>query len=100
MVRQNSDRLIELAAALGELASDKNRAYGNSFARSGEFLSLLYPRGVTTGQYTDMLLMVRMFDKLMRIANRKDAYGESPYADIAGYALLGVAKDEPHAQHP
>lgn len=39
-----------------------------------------------------MLCIVRIFDKLMRIANKKDAFAESPYADLAGYALLGEKK--------
>ena len=34
-----------------------------------------------------------MIDKLFRIATRKDAFGESPYRDIAGYALLGLVSD-------
>ena len=45
-------------------------------------------------QYTDMLAVVRIFDKLFRIATRKDAFGESPFKDIAGYGLLGALNDE------
>jgi hypothetical protein len=32
--------------------------------------------------------------KLFRIATKKDAFGESPFKDIAGYGILGVANDE------
>jgi hypothetical protein len=39
-------------------------------------------------------LLVRIFDKQMRIATRKDYAGESPYRDIAGYGILGAAKDD------
>jgi len=28
------------------------------------------------------------------VATKKDAFGESPWRDIAGYALLGIAADE------
>ena len=38
-----------------------------------------------------MLTIVRIVDKLFRITNQKDAFGESPYRDIAGYGLLGTA---------
>jgi len=37
--------------------------------------------------------MIRIIDKLFRIATQKEAFGESPYRDIAGYGLLGVMKD-------
>ena len=31
---------------------------------------------------------------IRRIATRKDAFGESPFKDIAGYGLIGVVADE------
>lgn len=83
----------EIGTKIGALVDEKNSAYGNSFAVSGEFLKLLYPNGITPEQYTDALLVVRMFDKMMRIANKKDAFGESPYGDLAGYSILGIHKD-------
>jgi hypothetical protein len=84
----------DLAKKVGQLVDDKNKAYGNSFADVGDFLKILYPNGVTPENYTDMLCVVRVFDKLKRIATKKDAFGESPYRDIVGYALLGLQKDE------
>jgi hypothetical protein len=81
----------ELGAAIGRLVNEKNKAYGNSFAKCGEFLRLLYPDGVKTEQYTDMLAIVRCWDKLMRIATHKDALGEDPWRDLVGYGLLSVA---------
>jgi hypothetical protein len=84
----------ELAKKVGQLVDEKNKAYGNSFADVGEFLKILYPDGVSPESYTDMLCVVRIFDKLKRIATNKNAYGESPYRDLAGYALLGLLKDE------
>jgi hypothetical protein len=41
-----------------------------------------------------MLAITRILDKLFRIATRKDAFGESPFKDIAGYGILGVSNDE------
>lgn len=85
----------EIAAEVGEVVVEKNIAYGSSFEKCGDFLKLLYPDGIRPEQYTDALLIVRMFDKMMRIASRKDAFGESPYKDMAGYAVCGTLKDEP-----
>lgn len=87
-----------IAAEIGALVTEKNAAYGDSFAKCGEFLRLLYPTGIAPGEYDDALALVRIFDKQMRIATRKDAFGESPYRDIAGYGLLGAAKDERYAE--
>lgn len=83
----------ELAERIGNLVDDKNAAYGSSFDQAGDFLKLLYPDGIPVASYTDMLCVVRIFDKLKRIATRKDAFGESPYGDIVGYGLLGLFKD-------
>lgn len=46
-----------------------------------------------------MLAIVRVFDKMMRIATDKDAFGEDPWRDIAGYAILlhGLNQDEKSA---
>jgi len=83
----------ELATKIGALVDEKNAAYGNSFEQAGEFLRLLYPQGITPDKYGDMLCVVRIFDKLKRIATKKDAFGESPFQDIVGYGLLGTERD-------
>jgi len=83
----------QLGKEIGRLVGEKNKAYGNSFAKCDKFLRLCFPDGVKPEQYSDMLCMVRVFDKLMRIASNKGAFSESPYRDIAGYGILGVVKD-------
>lgn len=84
----------EAAIKIGQLVDKKNDAYGDSFNKCGEFLKILYPNGVKPEQYTDLLGVTRVFDKLMRIANKKDAFGESPWKDIAGYAILRSGTNE------
>ena len=79
----------ELGCEVGALVDEKQRAYGNSFGLAGEFLKLLYPDGIQPEQYRDALALVRIFDKMKRVATNKDALGESPFMDIAGYGLLG-----------
>lgn len=83
----------KLGAELGELVAQRNKAYGSSFAKAGAFLRLLYPNGVKPEQYDDALLLVRIFDKQMRIAHDQHAFDENPYQDLAGYGLLGVSMD-------
>src|SRR5574340_465192 len=83
----------DLAERVGALVDEKNQAYGNSFDDCGQVLKLLYPEGIPTDKYSDMLCILRIFDKLKRIATKKDAFGESPYSDIVGYGLLGLEKD-------
>ena len=80
-------------AEIGNLVAKKQEAYGDSFGKSGAILRILYPDGVTPENYDDMLTVARILDKLFRVAIRKNAFGESPYRDIAGYGILGVIKD-------
>lgn len=85
----------EIGASIGRLVQEKQAAYGDSFNRACEILHVLYPDGVTPDKYRDFLAVTRVIDKLFRIATDKDAFGESPWRDIAGYSLLSVAhKDE------
>jgi hypothetical protein len=84
----------EQAEAIGKLVAEKNAAYGSAFAEAHHILKVLYPSGIRPEQYTDALAVIRVIDKLFRIANARDAFGESPWRDIAGYAILGVADDQ------
>lgn len=83
----------KVAMGIGQLVDKKNKAYGDAFIKSGEFLKLMYPNGIEPEQYTDMLGLIRVFDKLMRIATDKDAFGENPWMDIAGYGILRSNSD-------
>ena len=79
---------------IGKLVQEKNEAYGDSFGQACKILEVLYPNGIQPAQYRDALAITRVIDKLFRLANKKDAFGESPWRDICGYAILGVANDE------
>jgi selenophosphate synthase len=80
----------QTAEEIGKLVAQKNSAYGSSFAQAHRILQVLYPNGIKVEQYTDALAIIRVIDKLFRIANAKDAFGESPWRDITGYGILGV----------
>lgn len=84
----------EIGEKIGVLTAEKNKAYGDSFGKSMDILKTLYPDGVRPDQYQDLLSITRVIDKLFRIATDKSAFGECPWRDIAGYAILGVANDE------
>lgn len=81
-----------IAESIAATVAEKNAAYGDSFARSGEVMAALYPHGIAPGQMADALAVVRVVDKLFRIATDRDALGESPWRDIAGYALLACER--------
>lgn len=85
---------VQIGTEIGKLVNEKNKAYGDAFAQSGAILRVLYPNGIQSGQFEDALGVCRVVDKLFRIATAKDALGESPWRDIAGYGLLGVARDQ------
>lgn len=84
---------IGIAKDIGSLVKQKQEAYGDSFSKSEEIIKILFPQGVKPENYRDLLTITRIIDKLFRIATKKNAFGESPYRDIAGYALLGIASD-------
>ena len=77
---------------IGELVERKNKAYGDSFAKSGDILRILYPNGIKPDQYDDVLAITRIIDKLFRIATDRDGLDESPWEDIAGYSILRDAQ--------
>jgi hypothetical protein len=79
---------------IGELVASKNQAYGDSFAVAPAILKMLYPDGIRVDQYPDVLSVTRVLDKLKRIATDRDALGENPWRDIAGYAILAIANTE------
>lgn len=89
----------EVAEQIGKLVTEKAAAYGPAFKTAPEALKLLYPEGIDPPKYMDALLLVRIWDKMMRIATKKDAFGESPYRDISGYGIIGASVEEPEP-HP
>jgi len=84
----------QIGETIGQLVQEKNQAYGNSFGKSGEIINILYPNGIAPDQYHDMLTIVRVIDKLFRIATDKDALGENPWKDICGYSILAIAQSK------
>ena len=82
-----------LAFKIAGILEEKRKAYGPSFESAGKILAILYPDGIHPNQYGDILCVIRITEKLFRIATDKDAFGESPYEDLAGYSILGAVND-------
>lgn len=83
----------ELGTMIGNLVDHKNRQYGDAFHQAGKVLAVLYPDGVKPEQYTDMLAVTRIIDKLFRVANG-DQGEESSWQDLCGYSLLALTKED------
>ena len=82
----------DIGFEVGELVQRKQRAYGDSFGRSGDCLRQMFPNGIKPEQYDDLLTIARILDKLFRIANNPKAFNENPCQDIVGYGLLGMKR--------
>lgn len=88
-----------IGKSVGELVKEKQQAYGDSFTKAGQIMRILYPEGIKPEGMDEALTVVRVLDKLNRIATAQgeaDPMGESPWRDIAGYSLLELGKDERH----
>lgn len=77
----------QLGAKIGALVDSKNAQYGEAWKRAADFIRLLWGDTISVDQYRDVLLLVRMFDKMCRISQ---GHMDDSYEDIAGYALLGA----------
>lgn len=82
---------VELGKKIGELITEKQAAYGDSFHRSGDVMALLFPNGIPKESYVDALAIVRIIDKLFRLATDPNYNGENSWGDIAGYSILRMA---------
>jgi len=86
-----------LALAIGRLTDEKSKQYGDSAERAEKIMKVLYPNGVPVEAFKNALLIVRMCDKLCRIATQDtagvDGAGEDAWKDMAGYSLIGALRN-------
>jgi hypothetical protein len=85
-------------AAVGRMVTKKQAQYGDSFGAAPKIMAILYPDGIRREQYQDVLTVVRVLDKLKRIATRHPSDTESPWKDIAGYAVLACDRERRHGR--
>lgn len=80
-----ADRIRAKCAEIAEFLVEKNRAYGDSALR---------PVAIFARGEPEDLIRVRIDDKLNRIRNAPDAFGEDPVRDLIGYLVLfEIARD-------
>jgi hypothetical protein len=84
---------MKAAISTAKLVEEKQAAYGDAFGKAQQIIKVLYPDGIRPDQYKDSLAIIRILDKFFRIATKKDAFGESPWHDVHGYATLMVVKE-------
>ena len=81
----SADRIRAMCSKLAEFLVEKNRSYGDS---------ALKPVGIFARGNPEDLIRVRLDDKINRIRNNPEAFGEDAVHDLAGYLiLLMVARD-------
>lgn len=94
----NHSPYVALAIEVGRLVTAKQLQYGNSFEIAPKILRLLYPNGIQPNQYDDLLSIVRVLDKLKRVATRHSTDRENPWKDITGYGLLALDIERQHTR--
>ena len=77
----------EIGKRIGGIVDKKQSQYGDVFSKAPVILAALYPNGISTDQYRDVLAVVRVLDKIGRIATGNQG-DENAWNDIAGYGLL------------
>lgn len=97
---KKSQGFEEIGRSIGALVATKNAAYGSAFERMGRVLAELFPNGIRPEQYMDLAGIIRVEDKLFRIATDKDAFGEDPWRDVAGYGVLGTERRQRERRKP
>jgi hypothetical protein len=82
-----------IALEIARLVTTKQIQYGDSFSKAYLVMQVLYPNGISSEQMKDALVVVRIIDKLFRIANGNQGE-EDAFQDITGYGLLAVVRNK------
>lgn len=87
-MKKDSPKFEEIATEIGKLVAVKNINYGDSFSHTGEIMKFLFPDGIPIEKYEVFLALVRIMDKIFRLATNPNYNNENAWADIAGYCVL------------
>lgn len=85
---KNNPEFAKIGKDIGELVQEKNQAYGDSFKHSGEIMKFLFPDGIPPEKYIVALALVRIIDKIFRLATNPTYNNENCWKDMAGYCIL------------
>lgn len=86
------NKFLKIAQGIADLLNTKNQQYGSAYKSAPQILNLLYPNGVQPKDYSSLLYITRVLDKLQRIATNNADDLEDPFKDIAGYSILFLAE--------
>jgi len=78
-INDTEKSIVEVCREVGELLLEKNRSYGNT---------ALNPIKIFSKLESAEGLKARIDDKLSRIANKPEAFGEDVLLDLLGYLIL------------
>ena len=84
-----------IARDVAGIVREKNRGYGSAFQKVSHILSILFPNGIPTSKYHDVAILIRVLDKICRIAtaNDKDVKKDA-WLDIVGYGFLRLSEGD------
>ena len=93
-MKKNNPQFEKIATEIGKLVAVKNINYGDSFSHTGEIMKFLFPDGIPIEKYEVFLALVRIMDKIFRLATNPNYNNENAWADIAGYCVLMLGYEE------
>ena len=77
------------------VVEEKNREYDSAFQKVSEILNILFPNGIPTNKYHDVAILIRVLDKICRIASANDKnVKKDAWLDITGYGLLRLSEGD------
>ena len=77
------------------VVEEKNREYGSAFQKVSEILNILFPNGIPASKYHDVAILIRVLDKICRIASANDKdVKKDAWLDITGYGLLRLSEGD------
>ncbi len=80
------------AAEIADLLREKEKYYGKSVNHNTPaILAIIFPNSIPRSAYPLLPIMMRMFDKISRWANKPEGDIEDTGDDIAGLGILGKA---------
>ena len=87
--------LGSIACDVVKIVEEKNKEYGSAFQKVTEILTILFPNGIPTNKYHDVAILIRVLDKVCRIASANDkGVKKDAWLDITGYGLLRLSEGD------
>ena len=84
-----------VASDVAVIVEEKNKEYDSAFEKVSKILFILFPNGIPTNKYHDAAILIRVLDKVCRIANTNDkGVKKDAWLDICGYALLRLSEGD------